>query len=157
MTAGVAGLILRRYGPGDLFTEDPGRRVSGFPTRWAHDDDTAEFGSGAPVFHQVRLQPVPDGVYTLDYTYERAPLGFSGSNVADTPLSWVHADAIIQGALLRALSSPYFADMKGADRLARSAAALQQVALTPMRRADNAKKGPHALVLASDSRYVSND
>jgi hypothetical protein len=127
-------LEIQRYDPAKLYISTP--------RAWAPAADTPDYGGGTANWRHVRFWQVPDAVYGIPYTYRIAPAGFSGSNTQDAPLPWVHFEAIVQGAVLRGLSSPVSLERKGASSAIQATAALQEVALKAMRVADCQRRGP---------------
>lgn len=54
-----------------------------------------------PVYQTVVLWPIPSKRSTLNVEYQTLALGFDGRNTGDSPLPWINAEAIIQGAAMK--------------------------------------------------------
>lgn len=72
------------------------RSLIGEPTHWAPAEDTSE--ANPPVAHQVEVYAVPLLSAGLPYSYQRAVVGFDGTNTSSAPLPWVSSEAILAKA-----------------------------------------------------------
>jgi hypothetical protein len=115
---------------------------TGIPAYFAPDDDTIE--DNPPVLHTVRMWP-PPGLYPVGVglTYQKAAIGFDGTNTTSYPLPWVSDDAIIFGA--KGMALDHLKDYTGAVK----ADARAQFFISQMRANESEREGAQKLTMAS--------
>jgi hypothetical protein len=123
-----------------LTSLDPSRFLTGTPQAWADAPPDSATGQA-----KIRIFPVPDAAYQIEYTYLRVLDNFDGLNTAASPASFVASAAIVYGAIQLALSSERVKNYAGAS----AAAAAFERAMQGMRVADCDRRAPLPLRLGS--------
>ncbi len=141
----VEGVKIPSEAVGDLgektqfeLDEIDGQRVTeGIPSYWLHYDDLPE--TEATILHRIELWPVPVKLMGIHIRYQKAAVGFDGTNTSAAPMPWVSRPAILAGAKF------FQAADNGGDP---NKHGVYESMITAMERQDNGRRGVVKLRMA---------